>query len=81
MPSKGIFQAAEFRTAWMIDLDSDLLILRIEVHVTNRPRGRQAKNVLVEFFVLHLGGPLPSNSTITHTSQFEPTNSPEQPTL
>ena len=34
-------------------------------HVTNRPRGRQAKNVLVEFFVLDLRGPFPSNSTIS----------------
>ena len=39
----------------MIDLDSDLLILRIEVHVTHLPRGRQAMNVLVELLVLHLG--------------------------
>jgi hypothetical protein len=36
-------------------------------HVTYSPRGRQAKNVLVEFFVLHLGGPFPSNSTISHS--------------
>lgn len=61
------FQAAESRTALIIDLDSDLLILRIEVHVMNRPRGRQAKNVLVEYFVLHLGCLVPSNSTITRT--------------
>jgi hypothetical protein len=43
------------------------LILRFEVHVTNRPRGRQAKNVLIEIFVLQFGGPSPSNSSISHS--------------
>ena len=39
----------------MIHLDSDLLILCVEFDVTDRPWRGQAKNVLVEFFVLHWG--------------------------
>jgi len=62
------FRAAELRPAGMIDLNSDLLILCVELHVTYRPRGSQAKDVLVQFFVLHLGVPFPENSTITHSN-------------
>jgi hypothetical protein len=61
------FRAAESCPPRMIDLDSDLLILRIEFDVTDRPWRGQAKNVPVEFFVLHWGVPFPEDSTITHS--------------
>ena len=37
----------------MIDLDSDIMILYVEFDVTDRPWRGQAKNVLVQFYVLH----------------------------
>lgn len=49
------FRAAESCPPRMIDLDSDFLILHVEFGVTDRPWRGQAKNVLVEFFVLNWG--------------------------
>jgi hypothetical protein len=49
------FRAAESCPPRMINLDSDLLILHVEFDVTDRPWRGHAKNVLVEFFVLHWG--------------------------
>ena len=49
------FRAAESRPTRMINLDSDRLILCVQFDVTDRPWRGQAKNVLVEFFVLHWG--------------------------
>jgi hypothetical protein len=53
----------------MIDLDSDLLILHDEFHVTGRSWRGKARNVLVEFYALHWGFlspttlPLPTQKT------------------
>jgi hypothetical protein len=49
------FRAAESCPTRMIDLDLDLLILHVEFDVTDRPWRGQAKDVLVEIFVLHWG--------------------------
>ena len=66
------FTAAESCPPSMNDLDSDLLVILIELDVTDRPWRGHAKNVLVYFFVLYLGVLFP-------TIQSLPTQNPDGP--
>jgi hypothetical protein len=66
--------AVELRSWWVIDLDSNLLGRRVELHVGDSPRSAKAKDVLQEFFVLLLGFLSPKILSL-------PTQNPDGPEL
>ena len=52
-------RATKLRSSRMFHPDPDLLRFHVKFHLRHAPRRLEAKNMLVEFFVLHLRGSFP----------------------
>ena len=65
----------ELRTTTMVNMDVDLLLIKVKLDFINRPRRFKPKNVLVKFFVFHLVSP----KAVYRRILIKPTINPDGP--